>query len=338
GVVAASSPRDIGAELARDHDLILVAEWPLEALQQRGLEFLAVPDKVHERLAALAADPRLEDIQLPRTHHVSGMPASAAAERPIEDPYFDLQMRTQRRWVEPILRRGGGRGVRMAIIDTGVDTQHPDLVGQITEASNFVGGDPAMVPAEFHGTAVTGLVAARPGNGIGIHGLAPEAEIFALRACWEPTYAYGLCSTKTLAQALDYAIEIRARIINLSLAGPDDRVLSRLVDRAIELGGVVFGAVGDDPGQTFPASIPGVIAVRQTIVEGPQMDGAVLSVAGLQMLSTVPDGRYDFVSGPSFATAHASGVAAVMLDIEPHLRAPDLVDWLQRAHHNAATP
>ena len=88
---------------------------------------------------------------------------------------------------------------------------------------------------EYHGTAVTGLISARPGNGIGIHGLAPNAELYALRACWEPRYGFGLCSTYTLAQALDYAIEVRARIINLSLAGPDDPLLTRLVARRSNL-------------------------------------------------------------------------------------------------------
>jgi len=226
--------------------------------------------------------------------------------------------------------------VRVAVIDTGVDTQHPDLAGQLTEAINFVSGDPALVPAEFHGTAVVGLIAARTGNGIGIHGLAPDAEVFALRACWEPHYAYGLCSTDTLARALDHAIEIRARIVNLSLAGPDDPLLARLVERAIELGAVVFGATGDDPDQTFPASIPGVIAVQQGTGGAPASGGAVLGVAGLQLLSTVPGGRYDFVSGPSFATAHMSGVAAVLLELEPGLHTADLAVRLARLHAPAA--
>ena len=311
----AMAPAGLGATLAREHGLTLEREWPLAALGERCVEFSVPAAVTPTRLAALAADPRLLDVQTRRWHRVAGLPAVDEARIVIEDPYYPLQMRTQRRGVEPLLHAASGRGVRVAVIDTGVDTQHPDLAGQLTEAINFVSGDPALVPAEFHGTAVVGLIAARTGNGIGIHGLAPDAEVFALRACWEPHYAYGLCSTDTLARALDHAIEIRARIVNLSLAGPDDPLLARLVERAIELGAVVFGATGDDPDQTFPASI-GRIAVQQGTGGAPASGGAVLGVAGLQLLSTVPGGRYDFVSGPSFATAHMSGVAAVLLELE----------------------
>lgn len=338
GIVPAAAPLGLAYDLARDHGLELIREWPLATLGERCIEF-AIGDQrlAAEYLDRLARDPRVAAAQVSEWHRVAGAPVPMQPARTVTDPYFDLQMRTRRREVESILEQGSGRGVRIAVIDTGVDTNHPDLVGQLAEATNFVSGDPAMVPAEFHGTAVVGLIAARSGNGIGIHGLAPHAEIFALRGCWEPSYAYGLCSTNTLAKALDHAIDMRAHIINLSLAGPDDALLTRLVERAIELGAVVFGAVGDDPEQTFPASIDGVIAVQQGIDDGVATDAIELglTIAGLQVLSTVPDGRYDFVSGPSFATAHASGVAAVMLGLEPRARAADLVAWLRRAHAGA---
>ncbi|MGR8921823.1 MAG: S8 family peptidase, partial [Gammaproteobacteria bacterium] len=256
---------------------------------------------------------------------------------PPKDPYFDLQMRTQRRNIAPVLRFGTGRNVRVAVIDTGVDTAHPDLEGQVAEVVNFV-GDATAVPAEFHGTGVAGLIAAKPGNGVGIHGLAPDVELLALRACWEPAYGYGLCSTDTLAQALDYAIAVRARLINLSLAGPDDPLLAALVRRAIELGAFVFGAVGDEPSQRFPASIPGVVAVGQGMDRQNPIAGASVTLFGQQLLTTVPDARYDFVSGSSFSTAHVTGVAAVMLEQQPLLGVDDLVEWINRAHGDAAGP
>lgn len=275
-------------------------------------------------LARLARDPQVGHVQRNRQHAVAGMPA--------KDPYFDLQKRTRGSGVDAMLRTGSGRNVRIAVIDTGVDRNHPELAGRLTTAINFVGANADAVPGEFHGTSVVGLIAAAAGNGVGIHGLAPDAEIHALRACWEPTYAYGLCSTNTLAQALNYAIEVRARIVNLSLAGPEDPLLAQLVARAIELGAVVFGAVGEDAMQSFPASITGVIGVEQRGIEdGDRIDTALI-VPGRQLLTTVPDGRYDFVSGSSFATAQASGVAAVMLEQLPHLGADELLDWLRRLH------
>ncbi|MCB1748678.1 MAG: S8 family serine peptidase [Gammaproteobacteria bacterium] len=332
--VAQATPALVAA-LARDHDLRMLDCHALAALELDVVEFAVAPGADPQAMAAaLAVDPRVEAAQVMRHHRVAGR----VPRMPVKDPYYDLQMRTERRAVETLVRHASGRGVRVAVIDTGIDMAHPDLAGQITEAINFAGGDPATIPAEFHGTAVAGLIVARPGNGIGIHGLAADAELFALRACWEPHYAIGLCSTDTLARALDYAIDVRARIINLSLAGPEDPLLERLVSRAIELGAVVIGAVGEEPGQAFPTSIPGVIAVEQSDPPANPVAGARLAVPGLQLLTTVPDGRYDFVSGPSFAAAHASGVAAVMLDLQPHLGAAELVDWLQRVHGNPVDP
>ncbi len=320
--------------LVASNGLDVLDSWELHALEAVCLAIGARPGEgLTALLARLRASPGVLEAEPVRAHAVSGAPARVA----IKDPYYELQMRGQRRGIAPILREGSGLGVRVAVLDTGVDLAHPDLAGQIAGSVNFVGGDPALIPAEFHGTAVVGLIAAVPGNGVGIHGLAPDAEVYALRACWEPSQAYGLCRTDTLAKALDYAIDIRARIINLSLAGPDDPVLTRLVERAIELGAIVLGAVGEEPEMRFPASIPGVIAVAQHAPTAPPPlpPGPSFASPGLQMLTTVPEGRYDFVSGPSFVTAYASGVAAVMLEQQPHLRAAGLAAWLQRAHGEA---
>lgn len=310
--------------VAEDYGLVVQDSRPLATLGVRcavaTLGDAADPAAV---LARLRADPRVRDAQPELVHRLAGMPP--------KDPYFDVQMRTRQGGVSSVLHRGSGLRVRIALIDTGVDASHPDLEGQFETVRNFVGGNPDLVPAEYHGTAVAGLIAARAGNGVGIHGLAPESEIHALRACWEPTYGYGLCSTYTLAQALDYAIEIRARLINLSLAGPKDPLLARLVERATELGAVVFGAVGEDPIQDFPASVAAVVAVEQGDGRS-DAAGELVGIPGQQLLTTVPGGWYDFVTGSSFATAHATGVAAVMLEQQPHLQGADLADWLRRVH------
>jgi hypothetical protein len=313
------------AELEAIYGITLVDGSRIGSLAMRCAVYALAGARDRDRLLAdLNADPRIWRAQPVLVHHVAGMPR--------KDPYYDLQLRTRSGGVVTVLQRGTGRGVRIAVIDTGVDSDHADLIGQITESRNFVGGGDAAIPAEFHGTAVTGLISAKAGNGIGIHGLAPNAELYALRACWEPRDGFGLCSTYTLAQALDYAIEVRARIINLSLAGPDDPLLTRLVIRAIELGAVVFGAVGEEQTQSFPGSIPAVIAVEQGRRSEMEVPGERLTIPGQQLLTTVPDDRYDFVSGSSFATAHASGVAAVMLEQQPHLKARQLADWLRRVH------
>ena len=322
-----AAPAVTTAALARDYGLRTLEHHRLATIDVESALF-ALPDAQARApvLARLALDQRVASAQPAHLHHVAGMPR--------KDPYFDLQVRTRPGGVSTLATRGSGRNVRIVVIDTGIDSAHPDLLGQVVEARNFVGSDSHVIPAEFHGTAVTGLIAAHAGNGVGIHGLASKASVYVLRACWEPSYGDGVCSSYTLAQALDYAIEIRARIINLSLAGPDDPLLARLVERAAELGAIVFGAIGEEPGQTFPTSIPGVIAVEQARQGGVEVPGERLTVPGLQLLTTVPGGRYDFVSGPSFATAHASGVAAIMLELEPHLGPHELAAWLRRLHEN----
>ncbi len=322
-----AAPAATAAAVAHDYGLRTLEQRHLAALEADTAVFaLAAPHTRESLLARLKRDPRIASAQGVFLHHVAGMPP--------KDPYFDLQVRTRPGGVSTLATRGSGRNVRIAVIDTGIDTAHPDLLGQVAEARNFVGGDSNVIPAEFHGTAVTGLIAAHAGNEVGIHGLASKSSVYVLRACWEPNYGDGICSSYTLAQALDYAIEIRARIINLSLAGPDDPLLARLVERAVELGAVVFGAIGEEAGQTFPTSIAQVIAVEQARQSGVEVPGERLTVPGLQLLTTVPGGRYDFVSGPSFAAAHASGVAAIMLELEPHLGPHELAAWLRRLHEN----
>ena len=153
-----------------------------------------------------------------------------------------------------------GRDVRVAIIDSGVDDNHPDLAGQIARKQNFVDARPDA--PEQHGTAVAGIIAARADNGIGIVGVAPNVRLFALRACWEETDQATLCTSLTLAMALHDAIEHSADVINLSLSGASDRLLVKLIDTALARQITVVGAFDSDlPDGGFPASHAGVIAV-----------------------------------------------------------------------------
>ena len=310
----------IADRIAGDHGLHVVAAWDMASMNAPSAVF-ALPQG-RNRLAVIARlrdDLRIASAQRVFVHRVAGASPN--------DPYFSLQRRTRRGGIESLVEGSTGRDVRIAVIDTGVDRSHPDLEGQIATARNFVGGDVDAIPAEFHGTAVAGLIVARAGNGIGIHGLAPQAQIIALRACWEPAYGKGLCSTQTLAQALDFAIMSEARIINLSLAGPDDPILAQLVQRAVDSGAVVFGAVGLDEAHRFPATNPNVIAISVGAADDFQASDRRIAVPGGEFLTTVPEGRYDFVTGASYATAHASGLCALMLQQKPDLDSDAIVHW-----------
>src|SRR5258705_9176099 len=140
-------------------------------------------------------------------------------------------------------QRATGRGIRVAVIDTGGDRSHPDLRGRIDTARNFVSDD-ARFDSDIHGTAVAGIIAANADNGIGIVGLAPDAGLLVLKACWQHAIddVRAQCNTFTLAKALTFAIDQRADIINMSLGGPNDPLLGLLIEIALTRGIIIVAA------------------------------------------------------------------------------------------------
>jgi subtilisin family serine protease len=208
--------------------------------------------------------------------------------------------------------------VRVAEVDTGVELDHPDLAGRVALARNFVDGRPDV--AEQHGTAVAGIIAARADDGIGIAGIAPEATLMALRACWQPAKRddAAICSSFTLAKALQFALEQNAQVVNLSLGGPRDRLLERLLDAAAVRGVTVVGAVDPDVRDGgFPASHRGVLAVAGD--DGHDAPVGVLLGPGRDIPTTTVGGKWGFVAGSSFAAAHLTGLVALLRELAPNL-------------------
>jgi subtilisin family serine protease len=213
----------------------------------------------------------------------------------------------------------------VAVIDTGIETEHPDLVGRVAKTANFVDGGAQSFAQDRHGTAVAGVIGARANNNEGIFGVAPRADLIGIKACWHST-AHGLearCSSWTLAKAIDFAVSNGTRVINLSLGGPPDPLLTRLIAKAIERGTTVVAAAmdgADAPG--FPASLPLVIGVvasdsHNDVRSGDRDRATMLAAPGVEILTTTPRHAYAFVSGTSLAAAHVSGVVALLLEREP---------------------
>ena len=176
-----------------------------------------------------------------------------------------------------------------------------------------------------HGTAVAGVIGARANNNEGILGVAPEAGLIGIKACWHGTPG-GLearCSSWTLAKAIDFAVINGASVVNLSLGGPPDPLLTRLIAKAIERGTTVMAAAmegADAPG--FPASLPAVIGVvasdsKNDVRSGERNRTTMLAAPGVEILTTAPPHAYAFLSGTSLAAAHVSGVVALLLEREP---------------------
>jgi subtilisin family serine protease len=195
-----------------------------------------------------------------------------------------------------------------------VDLRHPDLAGQVQVSRDFLPAHPGA--AERHGTGVAGIIAARADNRAGIAGVAPGARLMALRACWQDAAADTLCDTLSLAMAISFAIDHGAEVINLSLAGPPDLLLGRLIDLAIAHGAVVVGASDPKLAQGgFPASHPGVVAVADD-QGGPARPGAFVA-PGRDVPTTQPGGQWSLVSGSSYAAAHVSGLYALIRERSP---------------------
>jgi subtilisin family serine protease len=275
--------RRVALQLAREHGLTLDNSWPMPLLGVDCFVMTAPPDRPAGRITQdLSLDARVS---------------------------FEMQP-AAREWQLAALHQSvTGRQVRVAVIDSVVERVHPDLAGQIELSEDFVAG--RATPAESHGTAVAGIVAARADNGIGIVGVAPQARVLALRACWQRAAEATLCNSLSLAQALHFAITHDAQVINLSLSGPPDPLLARLLDVALARGIAVVAAVDRDAaGGGFPAAHPGVVAVAET-GRAPPSPSAV-TAPGRDIPTTQPGARWGVVSGASYAAAHVSGLLALL--------------------------
>jgi subtilisin family serine protease len=150
---------------------------------------------------------------------------------------------------------------------------------------------------------------------VGIAGIAPDARLMALRACWQtsasPRPQRTLCSSLTIARALQFAIEHHAQIINLSLSGPTDPLLGKLIDLALAHAITVVAAYDSTLANGgFPASRPGVVAVAQDNLQSKPV--GVYGAPGRDVPTTEPGGKWTLVNGTSFAVAHVSGLFALM--------------------------
>jgi hypothetical protein len=312
--------RRLAERIAHDHGLQMTDDWPMPLL---GLDCfimtlpahetdLAVAQKSVESMAqTLAREPGVVWAEPMHVYH-----AQAAASA-YNDPLF-LAQPAARAWRLASLHQvATGRGVSVAVIDSQVDRAHPDLVGQIAVSADFTQAPPA---AERHGTAVAGIIAAAGGNGLGIVGVAPNARLMALRACWQPSTLASstVCDSVSLAKALHYGLEHNAQVINLSLSGPPDLLVDKLLDIALRRGVTVVAAFDPDlPHGGFPASHSGVISVSdEALVDAP---AGVYAAPGRDVPTTQPGGRWALVDGSSYAAAHVSGLVALMRERRPRM-------------------
>jgi subtilisin family serine protease len=222
------------------------------------------------------------------------------------------------------------------LIDTGVDTRHPDLHGRIVKTRSFLEHHAPTAASYRHGTAMAGLIAAVANNHIGIVGIAPMAQLEVFEACWQlrPDNDEAVCDTLTLAKALAAALDSGVKLVNMSLAGPRDPLLVSLIDVAIKQGVTFVGAVAE-PADAFPTGISGVIAAQG---QQRSLRADAFSVPANHILTLRPDGQYDFESGTSVAAAELTGIIALLMSsTDTRLSTGTLVSLL-KATENAGGP
>ncbi len=232
-----------------------------------------------------------------------------------------------------------GANVTVALIDSGVDFGHPEFSGAAIVSFDALSSKEGP---HAHGTGVAGAIVSHSR----LMGSAPAARILAIRAF--AGAAKGAESTSyTLLKALDYAAAQGAQIVNMSFAGPKDALIARALG-ALAARGVVLVAAAGNAGPKSPPLYPGadanVIAVSATDAQDRLFAASnrgnyiAVSAPGADIFLPAPDGQYQMTSGTSFSAAYVSGVAALILERNPALKAAEVKSILTKTARDLGPP
>lgn len=327
--------RDAAALMA-EYDLQEVDHWPIRSLSVYCFVY-RVPDGADRSaiLERLNSDARVESAQRLQRFETSVSDAAS-----YDDAYADLQYSLDVLDLTAAHQASLGAGIRVAIVDSHADERHEDLKGRIADFQVF--SNQAEATDMEHGTAVASVIGARSNNAVGIVGIAPEASLDIYVGCWsDGPERPAICDSFSLSKALDAILADPPHVLNISLIGPRDPLLERLLSRMLDADVVVVAAApsGAAAERDFPASMSGVIAVASSVetaaTQNPSDD--TLYAPGDRILVAVPTDSYDFRSGSSLAAAHVSGVAALILSRAPQLSAASLQEILRRSQGERLT-
>ena len=215
-----------------------------------------------------------------------------------------------------------GKDVKVAVIDSEIDRQHPDLAGVI--AGNFDALPSDDKTAHPHGTGMAGAIVSHQR----LLGVAPDARILGVRAFGVNTGgAQG--TSMNIVKGLQWAVEQGAKVINMSFAGPRDPILQQAMQRLTDRGIILIAAAGNAGPKSpplFPGADPNVIAVSATDMDDKTYKNAnrgkhvAIAAPGVDILVPAPEGGYQLTTGTSVAAAHIRGVVALMLERNKELK------------------
>lgn len=269
-----------------------------------------------EEIEKLKNDPAVAYIE---ADAVVGITEPAAATAALTQEYTDSWSVTKIGGNAAVAAGITGAGIKVAILDSGIDYNHPDLKDNYKGGYNFAydNNDPFDDGYISHGTHIAGIIGAR-NNGTGVVGVAPEASLYAVKVLGGMVMG----DLSDILAGMEWAISNKMDVINMSIGAPTDSAAFKDVcDRAYQAGIIVVAASGNTHSNSieFPAAYDSVIAVSATNQDdtfATYSNYALkneLAAPGTDIKSTMRGGGYGIMKGTSQATAHVSGAAAIML-------------------------
>ncbi len=278
------------------------------------LRIVNVPAGAEQMLVArLARHPQIKFAEIDRIVPLDGT---------VNDPLSIYQWHLSKIGTPAAWDGGQGSGVTIAILDTGIDASHPDMVARLVPGWNFYDNTADTSDPYGHGTKVAGSAAAAMNNAVGIAGVSGNSKIMPIRI----GNATGGASISGMAQGLTYASDLGVRVANISssLAAESSSVLSA-AEYMKNRGGLVFVSAGNSGAPSTAKSTTSLILVGATdsndVVAGFSTygDAVRLSAPGVSIYTTLAGGGYGGVNGTSFAAPIAAGVAALVMSANPSL-------------------
>lgn len=239
----------------------------------------------------------------------------------------------------------GDPKITIAVVDTGIDLTHPDLKNKIVNGYNVITqGKTPPKDDNGHGTHASGIAGADTNNKIGVAGTAPKCKLMPIKAL----DAKGSGDTFNVALGVVWAADHGARVINMSLGGPNNVTLQRAIEYALAKNVVVVAAMGNDGKnkKAYPAALPGVISVGSVDFDKRRSefsnygDWITVVAPGSQILSTLPtyettmtefekEQEYDYLDGTSMACPMVAGLAGLILSRNPNYTPEEVKQRIQ---------
>ncbi|MCQ6275803.1 peptidase S8 [Bacillus sp. V3B] len=262
----------------------------------------------------------------------------------------DLLYQEQYQWNFPVIRTEGGwditkgdEDIVIAVVDTGVDLDHPDLKRRLTNGYNVIENNGFPDDDNGHGTHVAGIIASETNNREGVAGITWYNKIMPIKAIGIEGYG----TSFDIAKGIIWAVDHGADVVNLSLGNyQHSSFLEEAVNYAYDHNVVLIAAAGNDNTSqpSFPAAYPQVLSVTAVSYTGGRApfsnygDYIDVTAPGVQIASTFFNQQYAGLSGTSMASPHVAGLAGLLLSENPHLTNREVMDIIKDTAYDLGTP